>query len=160
MRRYIRPAALAVLGIVTFTPVALGQTLEWATSAGGINSDRGLGIATTERGDSYVTGLFEGTATFGQGEPNETTLTHAGLGDIFVAKYDRDGALLWVTSAGGTDFEQGLGIATTARGDGYVTRWFIGTATFGQGEPNETTLTSEEADSPQAEGDIFVAKYR
>ena len=53
------------------------DALLWATQAGG-TGDEGLGIATTERGDSYVTGYFSGTATFGAGEPNETTLTPAG----------------------------------------------------------------------------------
>ena len=129
--------------------------LVWATQAvGGAGSDEGLGIATTERGDSYVTGFFGGTATFGQGEPNETTLTSAGNEDIFVAKYDRDGRLVWATQAGGgTSIEEGLGIATTERGDSYVTGYFTDMATFGQGEPNETTLTSA------GNEDIFVAKY-
>ena len=38
-------------------------------------------------GNSYVTGRFAGSATFGPGETNETTLTSAGAEDIFVAKY-------------------------------------------------------------------------
>ena len=37
--------------------------------------------------NSYVTGFFEGMATFGASGPNETTLTSAGEGDIFIAKY-------------------------------------------------------------------------
>jgi hypothetical protein len=100
-----------------------------------------------------VTGRFQGTATFGEGEPNETTLISAPGSDIFVAKYDRDGALLWATRVGGS-FAFRLGIATTERGDSYVTGLFGGTATFGQGEPNETALTSAGGN------DIFVAKYR
>ena len=128
--------------------------LAWATQGGGAGSGaQGESIATTERGDSYVTGHFSGTATFGQDEPNETTLTSAGGSDIFVAKYDPDGALLWAIQAGGTDSDQGLGIATTERGDSYVTGYFGGTATFGQDEPNETTLTSA------GNEDIFIAKY-
>jgi hypothetical protein len=125
--------------------------LLWATSAGSAGRDYGVDIATTENGDSYVTGFFSGTATFGQDEPNETTLTSTRGEVIFVAKYDRDGALLWVTSANG--YGPSNGIATTPRGDSYVTGHFHGTTTFGQGEPNQTTLTAA------GERDIFVAKY-
>ena len=46
---------------------------------------------------------FAGTATFGAGEANETVLTAAGGPDVFVAKYARDGTLLWATSASGGD---------------------------------------------------------
>jgi Beta-propeller repeat len=62
----------------------------------------GSGIAIDRRGNSYVTGFFSGTATFGAGEANETELTASGGDDFFVAKYDRDGRLLWATQAGGT----------------------------------------------------------
>ena len=108
------------------------------------------------QGNSYVTGFFNDMATFGPGEPNETTLTSAGSGDIFVAKYASDGVLLWVKQAGGTDpdfFDLGFGITTDGQGNSYVTGRFADTATFGPGEPNETTLTDA------GTGDIFVAKY-
>jgi len=132
--------------------------LLWATKAGGVGADEGLDIATTQGGDSYVTGFFRGTATFGEGEPNETTLTSTGERNIFVAKYDRDGALVWATRAGGAGIlYQGSGIATTELGDSYVTGIFTETATFGEGEPNETTLTS--VSDFVSLGDIFVAKY-
>jgi hypothetical protein len=81
----------------------------------------GSAIAASERGESYVTGFLNGTATFGQGEPHHTTLTPAGEIDMFVAKYDRRGRLLWATQAGGagSGFRVlGNGIATTQRGDG------------------------------------------
>ena len=61
---------------------------------------------------------------------------------MFVAKYARDGTLLWATSAGGISCgRQGLGIATDPRGNSYVTGDFSGTATFGAGEANETVLS-------------------
>jgi hypothetical protein len=78
--------------------------------------------------------------------------------DIFVAKYDRDGALVWAKRTA-----QGIGIATTPRGESYVTGSFGqsfyppfgGTATFGLDEPNQTTLLS-----PGGSAEIFVAKFR
>ena len=103
---------------------------------------------------SYVTGYFVTSATFGAGEPNETTLTSAASTDIFVARYDASGLLLWATRAGGAGDERGLAIAVDGSGNSYVTgRFRFASATFGAGEPNETTLTSAGA------SDIFVAKY-
>ena len=92
-RRRLLLAALALAAGVASGAVppmgsaASAQDLLWATRAGGTSDDEGRGIATTARGDSYVTGVFRGTATFGPGDANETTLTAAGSIDIFVAKY-------------------------------------------------------------------------
>ena len=126
--------------------------LQWAKRAGGTGSDRGLGIAVDGSGNSYVTGLINGSATFGQGEVNQTTLNSAGIDDIFVAKYDSAGLLQWVRRAGGTGSDQGISIAVDGS-DTYLTGFFSGTATFGQGQTNQTTLSSAGID------DIFVAKY-
>src|SRR5919106_333114 len=87
-------------GVGAALPIGSGaqsQELLWATQAGGPGEDAGFGIATTARGDSVVTGNFAGTATFGAGEPNQTILTTSSGPGIFVAKYDRDGGLLWAT---------------------------------------------------------------
>ncbi len=96
-------------------------------------------------GHSYVTGSFRGSATFGPGETNETTLTSAGGIDIFVAKYDAAGALVWAKRAGGTGSDFGRGTAVDGSGNSYVTGFFgafgSAAATFGPGETNETTLT-------------------
>ena len=128
-------------------------TLLWATHAASTGSDKGEGVATDVAGNSVVTGFFGGLATFGIGEPNETSLTSAGSFDVFVAKYAPDGALLWATRAGGTGSDLGGGIATDGDGNSVVTGRFAGTATFGTGEPNEADLTSA------GSNDVFVAKY-
>jgi hypothetical protein len=109
-------------------------------------------------GNSYVTGIFNGSSTFGQGEANQTTLTSAGLEDIFVAKHNANGELQWVTRAGGVGSDGGLGIGVDGFGNSYVTGWFNGithpgSAIYGQGEANETTLISA------GDRDLFLAKY-
>jgi hypothetical protein len=65
-------AGVAVGAVIPIGPAAQSQELQWATQANGTIIAEGRGIATTARGDSYVTGTFFGTVTFGQGEPNET----------------------------------------------------------------------------------------
>ena len=151
--RYLLLAALSLCFILQMSPALRAQDLVWAKRAGGTRTDLGRGIAVDGSGNSYVTGKFSLSATFGPGETNETTLTGAGWDDIFVAKYDASGALVWAKRAGGTGLDVGVGIAVDGSGNSYVTGSFRGSPTFGPGETNETTLTSA------GDIDIFVAKY-
>jgi len=128
-------------------------SLIWASRAGGASDETGYGIAAVSDGTALVTGLFNGTATFGSAEPNETTLVAAGSYDVFVARYDADGTLAWATAAGGADSEEGFAVATTENGNAFVTGYFRNTAVFGPGEANETLLSSAGYD------DIFVAQF-
>jgi hypothetical protein len=130
-------------------------TLLWARSDGGTDFDDGLGITTDFRGNSFVTGRFFGTATFGADEANQTELASTGFEDVFVAKYAPDGTLVWARSAGGTSSDEGVGIARDRRGNSYVIGGFENTATFGAGEANQTELTTASAFG----FDVFVAKY-
>jgi len=118
-------------------------------------------VSTDFDGNSYLTGYFTTTVTFAQGEANETTLLSLGGfqgGDIFIAKYDPDGGLLWARQAGGDSvtggtFELGSGIAVDTLGRAYVTGVFSGSTVFGVGEVNESVLTSD------GQTDLFVARY-
>jgi len=120
--------------LVLYSLVLFAQNVEWfwATQAGGESRDRSYNIAVDANGSSYVTGYFNGIATFGT-----TTLTCSGINDIFVAKLDRNGNWLWAKQAGGISDDSGNSIAVDANGNIYVTGYFNGSATFGT-----TTLTS------------------
>ena len=99
----------------------------WAKKAGGTDYYEGCGIAVDASGNSYITGFFSDSATFGS-----TTLTSNGYCDIFIAKLDSSGNWLWAQNAGGTGSDWGHGIAVDAIGNSYVTGYFFSTAaTFG-----------------------------
>jgi len=129
-------------------------TLAWAKRAGGQDDyDRAYGITSLSDNSTVVTGRYEGVATFGEGEPNQTTLFSAGYRDIFVAKYNPDGTLSWAKRAGGSGWDCGIGIITLSDNSIVVAGCFESTATLGPGEPNETILTSA------GYTDIFVARF-
>jgi hypothetical protein len=65
---------------------ATGTKFTWAMAAGGTSWDKGNGIAVDGAGNSYVTGLFQGTAKLGT-----TSLTSKGSQDVFVARVDKSG---------------------------------------------------------------------
>ena len=56
-------------------------SLQWVQTAGGTSYDLGNGITVDASSNVYITGYFNGTATFGA-----TSKTSAGSADIFVAR--------------------------------------------------------------------------
>ena len=128
-------------------------TLEWARQAGGIGEDGANSIAGFQDGSFVVSGSFYETATFGTGEANETDLISEESGDVFVAHYNADGTLAWVTRANGPSFEACRGIASFPDGSCALTGFFEDRLTFGEDEANQTNLISEET------ADVFIARY-
>jgi hypothetical protein len=114
---------------------------QWAKSAGGVEYDQGAGIAVDRARNIYITGVFSGSATFGN-----TTLTTP-LYTMFVAKLDRNGAWQWAKGTGDVGVAIGLSIAMDVSRNAYITGWFQGTSTFG-----DTTLTCS------GDADVFVSK--
>lgn len=101
----------------------------WATGAGGTTSDRVSDIAVDGGGNIYITGYYTGTVTIGS-----ATYTSRGAEDIFVAKYNTNGAFAWAKTAGTTSNDYGDCIAVSSSGaDVYFLARFNGTLTFGPG---------------------------
>ena len=110
---------------------AAGTALVYCGYIGGTEGDSGKGIAVDGSGNAYVTGYTNSTeATFpvtvGPG------LTYHGGGDAFVAKVNAAGtALIYCGYIGGSDTDQGYGIAVDSSGNAYVTGFTSSTeATF------------------------------
>ncbi|MDQ3048965.1 MAG: hypothetical protein M3R27_15550, partial [Bacteroidota bacterium] len=115
----------------------------WMQKAGGINNDEGYDISTDSTGNSYTTGYFLNSATFGS-----TTLSSSGVTDIFITKNDVLGNYVWSVKGGGTGADRGLSIKTDKAGNSFITGYYFGSATFGS-----STITSVGGQ------DIFIAKY-
>lgn len=117
----------------------------WARSGGGTGSDWGWAVATDKSGNSFVTGYFSGTATF-----SGTQLISSGSMDMYLAKFDPSGNLLWIRQGGGTGDDEGYDLTVDPDGNAVVTGWFTGSATFG---------TNHLGAAGGSSTDIFVAKY-
>jgi len=133
-------------------PEQNGGDLLWAVRAGGIGDDRAAAVAGLPDGSALVAGTFSEAAVFGPGEPGETELTSAGDLDVYVMRLAPDGALSWVRRAGGTGEDTIASLSALADGSSTIAGRFSGTAVFGPGEANETTL------STPALKDTFVAR--
>ena len=72
---------------------------QWAKRAGGTLFDASNSVVTDASGNIYCAGYFESsTIAFGT---TTLTNTNADTSDVFVAKYDASGTVLWAKSAGG-----------------------------------------------------------
>jgi hypothetical protein len=118
---------------------------EWARRAGSSGLEEARGIGLDASGNVFVAGYFNNVATFAPG----VTLTSAGNADIYLAKYDPNGTLLWAVRAGGNAFDSAEGLAVDANGDALVVGRFQSTATFG----------GAGAVSSNGSSDVFVAKF-
>ncbi|MCX7909721.1 MAG: choice-of-anchor D domain-containing protein [Ignavibacteria bacterium] len=119
----------------------------WAKGIGGTEDDFGRSIAITEDNSYiYITGSYSGTIEF---DANKKFTSVGGL-DIFVAKFDRDGNLIWAQTAGGYGTDTAAGICVDKLGNAYVVGTCMQTATFGYISPNMPIK-----DAPYC----FIAKY-
>ncbi|MHA1600106.1 MAG: SBBP repeat-containing protein [Alphaproteobacteria bacterium] len=135
------PAGDLDAAIAKFNPD--GQ-LVWVRRPGGNGRDSAQGIAIDTEGNAIVTGFFRGTGTFG-----ESIVDSAGHRDVFVAKYDQIGTLVWVQRAGGPFIDEGRDVATDNSGNIFVTGGFEGQAAFAE----NLTITAEKGSH------AFVVKY-
>ena len=126
-----------------------GSQLVYSTYLGGSSSDFGGGIAVDHSGQAYVTGLT-GSTDFPIQNPLQSALG-GGSSDAFVSKLNRAGSqLVYSTYLGGTDFEDGSGIAVDRFGQAYVTG-----LTFSTDFPTQNPLQSAFGGGFS---DAFVAK--
>ena len=93
--------------------------LQWSKYAGGNNGNGITGLAADENDQVYITGYYSDTINFGS-----TALTGAGLQNIFTAKYDTGGQLLWAKTTGGTYADQANSITVDGAGNAYITGYF------------------------------------
>ena len=128
-------------------------TLAWAKRAGGTGPEYGEGITSLSDNSSAITGYFSGSAIFGQGEANQTTLSSVGNYNIFFARYNQNGTLAWAKQAGGTLDDVGEAITSLSDNTTVATGYIVGSGTFGQGDPNQTTIGTAGSTS------IFLARY-
>lgn len=119
----------------------------WAKSAGGSMNDRANSVTTDLFGNVFIAGcFFSPTAIFG----NDTLIDNSADDDVFLAKYDANGNLLWVRQAGSSNDDRALCVATDGNGNVAISgRFNSPSITFGS-----TVLTNN-----NGLYDLFVVKY-
>jgi len=101
---------------------ASGTALVYSTYLGGSDWDAGFGIAVDGLGQAYITGDTESPDFPTTSGAFQTT--HGGKTDVFVTKLNASGTgLVYSTYLGGSDRDEGSGIAVDGSGQAYITGW-------------------------------------
>jgi len=113
--RILRYAVQIIVVTLLFVGMCPAQT-QFLLTVGGASDDWGNSVALTPDGGYIVTG---GTNSFGAGDSN-----------LFLAKFNSFGDLIWAKTVGGVDWDKGYSVAPTFDG-GYIV---TGTSSFGAGD--------------------------
>lgn len=116
--------------------------VRWYTFLGGAGSDSGYGIAVDQYGNVYAAGNSDAT----WGSPARAYTAYR---DVYAARLDGNGALLWNTFLGGAadDRLEGRSIAADWRGNVYVLGW------------SEYLTWGSPLRAFKAPGDAFIARF-
>ncbi|RKR05706.1 beta-propeller repeat-containing protein [Flavobacterium sp. 81] len=123
----------------------------YACALGGIEYDNCNALAVDRYGNAYITGSFKDKANF-TSKKKIIKKASAGDFDIFIAKYDPDGRLLYANTIGGKERDYGQAIAADDNGNVYVTGYFTGICDFDSGK-GITNLSSQDGVH------LFFTKY-
>jgi hypothetical protein len=119
--------------------------VQWAKSAVGAYEDIASSVAVNASGNIYLAGWFD-SPTLSFGYITLTNHNSKDTADIFLAKYDTGGNVLWAKSAGGKKGDGASSVAADVSGNAYIAGTFSSPAiNFGS-----TTLTNT---------GLFLAKY-
>jgi hypothetical protein len=129
------------------------QNYQWVSKMGGSSDDGGYDLAVDAAGNTYLVGIFSGTADFDPGN-GVSNLTSAGGQDIYVVKLNSNGAFQWVKQMGGTSNEKGRNIELDNSGNIYIAGVYNGDGDYDPGT-GVTTLVHSGSDTYE---DVFVAK--
>lgn len=124
---------------------------QWAISFGGNGNDKSYDIAVDDSGYIYITGIFWQICDFDPG-PGVFNLSSNGFNDVFFAKYDSTGALVWAKRIGGIAQDYGRGIAVG--NDGFI--YLVGD--FGEAVDFDAN-TGTAFMSSSGMSDVFITKY-
>src|SRR4051812_37194199 len=103
---YFRTFILFMLCIIS-AQIKSQPDVAWANNITGQGYDETFDVALDTAGNVFICGQVEFTSYFGT-----YPLSTAGIHDIYLAKYDHSGHLLWATREGGTGGDKAYSVGT------------------------------------------------
>jgi len=121
----------------------LDGDLEWVRIMGGPGTEACGTIYQDNSNNIYISGIFHGSATFGN-----ITLNNIDKDDVFLAKCDSAGTVHWAIQLYISEGVSGITHNTNGEGETWLSGTFTGNAVFG-----------EQLIPADVKGEQFVAKY-
>lgn len=119
--------------------------LLWVKQAGGAGHDEAHGIGLDREGNSYIAGYFDANCFFGN---VYLSVFNKEVDDLFIAKYNASGNIVWAKGAGDFTNDIAYDIVTDSAGNSYITGVFYGKLNLGR-----SSVKSIGSD------DCFIIKY-
>lgn len=139
---------IALLLAMTFSFIFINhtnaQSFEWAESYGGLDFEEGADIKRDAQGFLYVIGTFKDSLQL-----DTIGLSGNGTNDIFFAKFDSVGSVVWAKQLASNFFDKGVAIDLDTSGNIYIAGLFVSSIDFGG-----ITLTATGINPNK-----FIAKY-
>lgn len=123
----ITPAGWQDGFIAKYTPS--GQAV-WALNIGSAYDDYIYDLETDVSGNIYVAGIINDQCEFNPLGSSVLLSTQSGSHDMFIAKYDSNGILIWVKVFGDAGYEESVTNLRLTNGKLYATGYFSGLVTF------------------------------
>src|ERR1051326_7825407 len=127
IRTEMRRLLLNLIFVFPFFSPAQAPSWAWAKSAAAFSGvGEGISVCTDVAGDVFIVGMFTSPIlTFGS---YNLTNANAGTEDIFIAKFDAAGNVIWAIRAGGTNDDFVYSINSDAGGNIFITGGFQSSA--------------------------------
>ncbi len=130
------------------TKYAPNGDLIWIRTMGGTLGDYAQAMHCDKSNYVYISGEMEGYNNLISFPGSTVTLNCVGDNDLFLAKYDLNGNLIWAKGEGGINSEKALGITSDMNDNVYICGYYTNTTTI-----NGTAITGKTGRN------IYVAKY-
>lgn len=143
--------ATIILTVIFISVNAQAPSWEWAKKIGSDGEEKGFCTKTDPSGNVYVAGYFDSQSVQLGGVYYSNFSLLGGTKDIFIAKYNTAGNVLWAKTIGHSEDDYATSITTDNFGNVYVTGNFSSSMlSFGG-----TTVFNSSVGS----NDVFVVKY-
>lgn len=135
---------ILLIAIFHFSVFSFSQDY-WGSNTESEFTNEAMDLAIDAAGNAYTCGYITGETAF---DMNIVFQSAQGNGDIYVAKYNPSGNLVWVKKFGGSFSDRAYALALDQSGNVYVTGQYFGSVNFG------TITLQSNANSK----DIFILK--
>jgi large repetitive protein len=115
------------LSLSTLTAITQTPGFAWIKTANGSLAEQTNDIVISKDNFVYTCGIFSSSSI----QLNNQTLVNAGGNDIFFAKYDTTGNIIWAKSYGGNGADNVTAITTDSLNNIYLIGFCTGTVNFG-----------------------------
>jgi hypothetical protein len=131
--------------------------VQWIAKISGASNDIALAISSDSDGNTYMTGHYSSNplTLYNQDGTTFGTLENVGGTDGFVAKYNTNGEIQWISRISGTLDDRGLSICLDASGNVYMTGYYDSTPVSIYDQTGISSITLETSGF----SDVLLVKY-